>query len=48
MDHYDLKLLMLLLLNKIIKPLNQFAEEKKSPKEVSVFGVTAGNFLYHF
>ena len=37
---------MLLLPNKTIKTLNQFV--KKNPKEVSVFGVTAGKFLYHF
>ena len=43
---------MLLLFNKIVKPLNQFAKKnknknkKKNPKEVSVFGATADNFLY--
>ena len=37
---------MLLLNNKAIKTLNQFAKE--TPKEISVFGVTADNFLYHF
>ena len=42
---------MLLLFNKIEKPLNQFAKknkqkQKKNPKEVSVFGATADNFLY--
>ena len=37
MDHYDLKLLMLLLLNKIIKPLNQFAEKKKKSKRSICF-----------
>ena len=43
---------MLLLFNKIVKPLNQFAKkkqkqkQKKNPKEVSVFGATADNFLY--
>ena len=37
---------MLLLFNKTINPLNQFT--KKNSKEVSVFRVTADNFLHHF
>ena len=37
---------MLLLLNKTIKPLSQFA--KKNPKEVSVFGATGDSFLNIF
>ena len=37
---------MLLLLNKTIKPLSQFA--KKNPKEVSVFGATGDAFLNIF
>ena len=37
---------MLLLFNKTIKSLNQFA--KKNPKEVSAFGTTADNFLTIF
>ena len=38
---------MLLLFNKTIKPLNQFAKKNKQTKEVSV-SVFADNFLYHF
>ena len=36
---------MLLLFNKTIKPLNQFAEKIKKS---SVFGATVDDFLYHF
>ena len=42
---------MLLLFNKTIKSLNQFAKKKKkkkNPKEVSAFGTTADNFLTIF
>ena len=40
--------MLLLLLNKTVKPLDQFAKKKKNqnPKEVSVFGATADDF--HF
>ena len=31
-----------------LEPLNQFAKEKKNPKEVSVFGATTDDFIYHF
>ena len=40
---------MLLLFNKTIKPIcekKQKQKQKKNPKEVSVFGATADNFLY--
>ena len=40
---------MLLLLNKTMKPLNQFAKKKKKKQEiVSVFGVIGDNLLYDF
>ena len=38
---------MLLLLNKTMKPLNQFAKKKKQ-EIVSVFGVIGDNLLYDF
>ena len=40
---------MLLLFNKTIKPICEKKlkqKQKKNPKEVSVFGATADNFLY--
>ena len=45
MDHNEIDQI-LLVCNRTIKPLNQFA--KKKPKEVSVFGATAYDFFYHF
>ena len=39
---------MLLLLNKTMKPLNQFAKKKKKQEIVSVFGVIGDNLIYDF
>ena len=39
---------MLLLLNKTMKPLNQFAKKKTKQEIVSVFGVIGDNLLYDF
>ena len=39
---------MLLLLNKTMKPLNQFAKKKKKQEIVSIFGVIGDNLLYDF
>ena len=38
----------MLLLNKTIKQLNQFAKKKKEKKSKRSLGVTANDFLYHF
>ena len=39
---------MLLLLNKTMKPLNQFAKKKKKKKKKNNFWVIGDNLLYDF